>query len=113
MTINVTFANPNPRSLPFPAVLDFFRCFLSQRSFSHSHNNLMMPDPQDLFTQATELVEFGRLDEALALFLALIKTDSNNATIWNNLGIIFFRQGKYREAVNAFGNSVSSPHAWG
>ena len=62
-----------------------------------------MPDSQDLFTQATELVELGRLDEALAIFQALLKTDSNNATVWNNLGIILFRQGKYREAVNAFG----------
>ncbi|MCX6684051.1 MAG: hypothetical protein NTZ37_04910 [Methanoregula sp.] len=35
-----------------------------------------MPDSQDLFTQATELVELGRLDEALAIFQALLKTDS-------------------------------------
>jgi len=53
-----------------------------------------MPDSQDQFTQATELVELGRLDEALALFQALLKTDSNNAAIWNNIGIIQFRQGK-------------------
>ncbi len=62
-----------------------------------------MPDPQDLFTQATELVELGRLDEALALFQTLLQTDSNNATNWNTIGNILFRQGKYREAVNAFG----------
>jgi hypothetical protein len=36
----------------------------------------MMPDAQDLFTQATELVELGRLDEALAIFQALIRTCS-------------------------------------
>ena len=68
----------------------------------------MMSDSQDLFTQATELVERGRLDEALAIFQALLKTDSNNATIWNNLGIILFRQGKYREAVNAFGQATDT-----
>ena len=64
-----------------------------------------MPDFQDLFTQATELVDLGQLDEALALFQTLLKTDSNNATLWNNIGIILFRQGKYREALNAFGQA--------
>jgi len=67
-----------------------------------------MPDAPDLFSEATELVELGRLDEALAIFLALLKTDSNNATIWNNLGIILFRQGKYRDAVNAFGQATDT-----
>jgi tetratricopeptide (TPR) repeat protein len=65
-----------------------------------------MPDARDLFNQATELVELGRLDEALALFQTLLKTDSNNAIVWNNIGIIQFRQGKYREAVNAFGQAT-------
>jgi tetratricopeptide (TPR) repeat protein len=68
----------------------------------------MMPDSRDLFIQATELAEQGRLDEALALFQALLKTDSNNATIWNNIGIIRFRQGEYREAVNAFGQATDT-----
>jgi len=67
-----------------------------------------MPDFQDLFTQATELVELGRLDEALALFQTLLKSDSNNATLWNNIGIILFRQGEYREAVNAFGQAADT-----
>jgi tetratricopeptide (TPR) repeat protein len=67
-----------------------------------------MPDARDLFTQANELVEPGRLDEALTLFQALLKTDSNNATVWNNIGIIRFRQGKYREAVNAFGQATDT-----
>jgi tetratricopeptide (TPR) repeat protein len=65
-----------------------------------------MPDARDLFSEATELVELGRLDEALALFQALLKTDSNNATLWNNIGIILFRQGKYRDAVNSFGQAT-------
>jgi len=67
-----------------------------------------MPDAPDLFSEATELVELGRLDEALALFQALLKTDSNNATLWNNIGIILFRQGKYRDAVNAFGQATDT-----
>ena len=69
----------------------------------HYHDTIDMPDARDLFSQATELVELGRLDEALALFQTLLRTDSNNATIWDTIGIILFRQGKYREAVNAFG----------
>jgi len=56
----------------------------------HSLNILMMPDSHDQFTKATELVKPGRLDEALILFQALLKTDTNNATIWNTLGIIRF-----------------------
>jgi tetratricopeptide (TPR) repeat protein len=67
-----------------------------------------MPDVRDVFTQATDLVELSRLDEALTPIQALLKTDSNNATIWNNLGIILFRQGKYREAVNAFGQATDT-----
>jgi tetratricopeptide (TPR) repeat protein len=67
-----------------------------------------MPDFQDLFTQATELVELGRLEEALTIFQTLLKTDSNNATLWNNVGIILFRQGEYREAVNAFGQAADT-----
>jgi tetratricopeptide (TPR) repeat protein len=62
-----------------------------------------MPDSQDLFTQANEFVELGQLDEALALFQTLLKTDFNNATIWNNIGIIRFRHCEYHDAVNAFG----------
>ena len=56
----------------------------------HSLNTLMMPDSHDQFTQATELVKPNRLDEAPILFQALLKTDSNNATIWNTMGIIRF-----------------------
>ena len=67
-----------------------------------------MPDFQDQFTQATELVELGRLDEALTLFQIHLKTDSNNATIWNNIGIILFRQGKYHDAMNAFGQATDT-----
>ena len=67
-----------------------------------------MPDTHDQFTQATDLVELGRLDEALAIFQALLKTDSNNVTIWNTIGIIRFRQGEYREAVNAFGQATDT-----
>jgi tetratricopeptide (TPR) repeat protein len=67
-----------------------------------------MPDSQDQLTQATDLGEPGRLDEAIALFPALLKSDSNNATLWNNIGIIQFRQGKYRDAVNAFGQATDT-----
>ena len=65
-----------------------------------------MSSAREQFAQATDLAELGRYDEALALFQALLKTDSNNATIWNNIGIIQFRQGKYRDAVNAFGQAA-------
>jgi tetratricopeptide (TPR) repeat protein len=65
-----------------------------------------MPDVHEQFSEAADCAELGRYDEALALFLALIKTDSNNAIIWNNIGIIRFRQGNYREAVNAFGQAA-------
>jgi tetratricopeptide (TPR) repeat protein len=75
-----------------------------------------MPDAFDVFNEATELAELGQLDEALALFQTLIRTDPNNATIWNNIGIILFRQEKYRDAVNAFGQATDiDPHftnAW-
>jgi tetratricopeptide (TPR) repeat protein len=52
------------------------------------------------------MLTYGRLDEALTLFQVLLKTDSNNAIVWNNIGIIRFRQGEYREALNAFGQAT-------
>ena len=67
-----------------------------------------MSDVPDLFSEANELVELGWLDEVLTLFQALLKTDSNNATLWNNIGIIRFRQGEYREALNAFGQATDT-----
>ena len=75
-----------------------------------------MPDTFDLFNKATEFAEQGQLDEALALLQALIRTDLNNAAIWNNIGLLQFRQGKYLDAVNAFGQATDiDPHftnAW-
>ena len=75
-----------------------------------------MPDAEDLFREATGLAEQGQLDEALARFQALVGTDANNAMIWNNIGIIQLRQGKYLDAVNAFGQATDiDPHftsAW-
>src|SRR5208283_860347 len=65
-----------------------------------------MPDAFDLFNKATELVEQYQLDEALTIFQALLKSDSNNTSIWNNIGIIQFRQEKYLDAVNAFGQAT-------
>jgi tetratricopeptide (TPR) repeat protein len=65
-----------------------------------------MPDSEDLFTKATGLIKQDRLDEAFSHFQVLIKTDSNNATIWNYIGIIRFRQGRYHEAGNAFGQAA-------
>ena len=65
-----------------------------------------MPDVYEKFSEAADLAELGRYEEALALLKALLKTDSNNATIWNTIGIIRFRQGDYRDAVNAFGQAA-------
>jgi tetratricopeptide (TPR) repeat protein len=72
----------------------------------HYLDRIHMPDARDLFSEATELAEQGQLDEALAIFQALLKTDSNTTTIWNNIGIVLFRQGKYREAMNAFSHAT-------
>ena len=53
-----------------------------------------MPDIHEQFSEAADLAELGRYEEALALFRALLKTDSNNATIWNNIGIIQVPSGR-------------------
>jgi tetratricopeptide (TPR) repeat protein len=66
----------------------------------------MMSDSDDQFSQATDLIELGRSEEALAIFQTLLRTDSNNAAIWNNIGILRFMQGEYRDAVNAFGQAT-------
>jgi tetratricopeptide (TPR) repeat protein len=87
-------------------LLSFPRASIITTFILHSHDTIHMPDTQDQYTRATELAKEGLLDEALAIFQALLKTDSNNATIWNNIGIIRFRQGDYREAVNAFGQAT-------
>ncbi|MCX6692752.1 MAG: hypothetical protein NTW33_12075 [Methanoregula sp.] len=68
----------------------FSRASIITTFIHHYHDTIHMPDARDLFSEANELVEPGRLDEALTLFPALLKTDSNNATLWNNVGIIRF-----------------------
>lgn len=65
-----------------------------------------MPDVHEQFSEAVDLADLGRYEEALALFRALLKTDSNNASLWNHIGIIRFRQGDYRDAINAFGQAA-------
>jgi len=51
-----------------------------------------MPDSRDLFKPATDFVKLGQLDEVFAIFQTLLKTDSNNAIVWNHIGIIRFRR---------------------
>ncbi|MCK9581326.1 MAG: tetratricopeptide repeat protein [Methanoregula sp.] len=65
-----------------------------------------MRDTGERFSEAVDLAELGRYEEALVRFRALLKTDSNNAAIWNHIGIIRFRQGEYRDALNAFGQAA-------
>ncbi|MGD1004536.1 MAG: tetratricopeptide repeat protein [Methanoregulaceae archaeon] len=65
-----------------------------------------MTKTQDLFKNATELAEHGHTIEALAIFQALLRTDSKNASLWNNIGIIRFRHGENREALNALGQAT-------
>jgi Flp pilus assembly protein TadD len=61
----------------------------------HNHDTILCLMPVICsIRQATEIAEQGQLDEALALFQTLLKSDPNNAAIWNNIGIIQFRQGK-------------------
>ena len=66
----------------------------------------MMPDAHDLFTQATELVELGRLDEALDLVNKGIKLDANNANAWYNKAIILFKMCRYQDALNSFAQAT-------
>jgi hypothetical protein len=47
-----------------------------------------MPDSRDLLKPATDFVKLGQLDEVFAIFPAPLKTDSNNAIVWNHIGII-------------------------
>ena len=82
-----------------------YQSFSATFIFPH-YDTIHMPNAFDLFREATELAEQGQLDEALAIFQTLIRTDSNNAAIWNNIGLIRFRQGKYLDAVNAFGQAA-------
>lgn len=71
-----------------------------------------MPDMREQFAEAANLAELGRYEEALAMLKALLKTDSNNAAVWNHIGIIRFRQGDYRDAVNAFGQAADIDPAY-
>ena len=73
-----------------PLLRDRLPAFLVKTFILHYHDTIHMPDARDLFTHPTELVKHGRLDEALTLFQAFLKTDSNNSAVWNNPGIIRF-----------------------
>lgn len=75
-----------------------------------------MPDDRDMVIRANDYIECGQLEEALAILQALLKTDANNAPLWNRVGILRFRQGRYREALLAFDQATAIDpaftHAW-
>jgi len=75
-----------------------------------------MPDDRDRLIRANDSIECGQLDEALAILQTLLKTDANNAPVWNTIGVLRFRQERYREALHAFDQATAvNPaftHAW-
>ncbi|HJX55993.1 MAG TPA: tetratricopeptide repeat protein [Methanoregula sp.] len=65
-----------------------------------------MPDIRILCDRAIELAGQGRFDEAILVMNSVIRTDSNNPSIWYNKGLILHKQEKYTDAVNCFAQAA-------
>ncbi|WP_423823930.1 tetratricopeptide repeat protein [Salinisphaera sp. SPP-AMP-43] len=57
-------------------------------------------DPRARFVRAMALADSGRLDEAVAVFETLSSQYPQRARIWNNLGVLYARQGHLDKALD-------------
>ncbi len=60
--------------------------------------------------------DLGKISEAVRSYLKVIELGEENVTIWNNIGKLFLKAGKYVDAKNAFNNALSldatDPISW-
>jgi choline-sulfatase len=67
-----------------------------------------LPDPKDRietlkkYRRATDLAGTGQLDEAIGLFRELLSEDAGMTDVWLQLGNIYSRMGRIRDAVTAY-----------
>ncbi|WP_198025003.1 tetratricopeptide repeat protein [Salinisphaera hydrothermalis] len=65
-------------------------------------------DPQAQFLQAMALADTGDTSGAVALYRTLSKKYPQRARVWNNLGVLYARQGRLAEARQALSHAVAS-----
>ncbi|WP_353224151.1 tetratricopeptide repeat protein [Salinisphaera hydrothermalis] len=65
-------------------------------------------DPQAQFLQAMALADTGDIAGAVALYRTLSRKYPQRARVWNNLGVLYARQGRLAEARKALSRAVES-----
>lgn len=65
-------------------------------------------DPQARFLQAMALAQTGNVDGAVDLYRRLAAQYPERARVWNNLGVLYARQGRLDEARDALAHAVES-----
>jgi len=63
-----------------------------------------------LFAQALELQREGKLKEAKELYRKVVKIDQHNVQAFNNLGVIYMGEKKYRRAIMRFSDAINIKH---
>jgi superkiller protein 3 len=59
-----------------------------------------------LINRSAVLMDMGRVDEAIALLLRVIKSDPNNGAAYGNLGAAYYKKGQLDKAIEAFKKAV-------
>jgi len=59
-----------------------------------------------LINRSTVLMDMGRVDEAIALLLRVIKSDPNNGAAYGNLGAAYYQKGQLDKATEALKKAV-------
>ncbi len=98
------YAGRKPSSL-------FFRCaggvVLGIVLFSSAILQGQSPEVASKFTQATQAMREGKLDEADAGFARVIKLDPKFAEAYFNLGLVREEEGRYGEAIPSFQKALT------
>ncbi|MCR4402466.1 MAG: tetratricopeptide repeat protein [Firmicutes bacterium] len=80
----------------------------SDGAASQGHGSSSQVDAMELVRRGCELLNSGRLDEALAEFEAAVAADPRNAEAQNKLGVVLARQGKLDEARKLFERALAT-----
>jgi len=63
-----------------------------------------------LFAQALDRQREGKLEEAKILYRKVVKIDQHNLQAFNNLGVIYMGEKKYKRAIMRFNDAIKIKH---
>jgi len=92
-------SSPPARSLPTILVICVFCSAIRLCGTLFAQSQLTSPRIQELYSQAKASEAAGDTASAIAAYEQIIKIEPRLAPAYNNLGLLYFRQGRYEQAV--------------